>query len=212
MEYEEYEDFECKSCKKIVQNRGRYFRYCPFCGIEQNVAPEKPIKLENETETIVYEWLAKTLKIDDWLVSETVKNQMATVFLLIWPILETKIFNNDMSHTQIKNISDELKEKIDNNNLDAIAKHFYERYQDKNKYERLVSGHPWSKIEGILEKPYHKIYKENKISFMIFVVYRYRNNIFHGIKSIKEWGNFSEEIQLCIKFMVMLGNCMDEEE
>ncbi len=211
---EEVESFVCVSCGKEIKYPDYSFRYCPFCGKEQYVIPEreKDIVLDDDIEKMVYEWLAKTLKIDDWLVSETVKNQTATIFLLIWPILETKIFNNDMSHKQIIDISKEVRSEIPDVELDMIARHFYDRYQDHSKYRKLVAGRDWYKIERVLSKSYSRIYKDEKIALLIFVVYRYRNNIFHGIKSIKEWNKFSEEIQLCIKFMVMLGNCMKTQD
>lgn len=210
---EAIEGFKCAMCGRIVKDPEYNIRFCPFCGKEQYVIHEmdKEVALDEEIEQIVYEWLAKTLEIDGWLVSETVKNQMATVFLLIWPILETKVFNNDMSHRQITDISNLVKDELSDIELDMVSRHFYDRYQDKNKYRKLVAGRDWTKIERVLDKPYNRIYKDEKIALMIFVVYRYRNNIFHGIKSIKEWKNFSEEIQLCIRFMVMLGNCMKIE-
>ena len=211
---EEVEYFKCIDCGKTVSAPEYAIRYCPFCGKQQSVKyhGDEEVILNNDIEKMVYEWLSKTLDIDNWLVSETVKNQMATVYLLIWPILETKVFNNDMSHNQINIVSNSVRDVMPDVEIDDIAKHFYDRYQDIGKYRKLVAGRNWTKIDRILGKPFNRIYKDEKIAFLIFVVYRYRNNIFHGIKSIKEWNKFSIEIQLCIKFMIMLGNCIDSKE
>ena len=204
---EVYEDYICTSCQKTVKNIDGDYRYCPYCGMD--LISNGDLKLDLDVEDIVYEWLAKMLYIDTCLVSETMKNQMATVFLLIWPIIETKIFNSDMSHQQMKAVAQMVKDKIPDNELNVIFRHFHSRYQDKRKYTKLKQNRPWDKIDYILADPIERVNKYNKIVFMIFVVYRYRNNIFHGIKTIKEWSSFSEEIQLCIKFMILLGNSIE---
>lgn len=196
----------CKKCGEFFESDRNYI-FCPFCGKKQTDI--SGLCLDKQIEKQVYDWLSKVLQIDEWLVSETVNNQMATVFLLIWPIIELNLFNGDMSHSQMLAVAKEYKEKFPDDELDEIAKHFYCRYQDNNKYQKLVRGYNWRKIEILLTRPYDTIYKENKIAFMIFVVYRYRNNIFHGLKTIDQWNDFSDEIQLCIKFMILLGDCIN---
>lgn len=200
---------ECNVCHRIIEqpeNTNQYM-YCPYCGSQ--ISPmngRTRISLDEDIERIVYNWLSKTLSIDEWLVSETIRNQMATVFLLLWPILETQIFNGDMSHNQMKQVAGSAVGKIPRRELDEISQHFYERYQDRRMYNGLVQGRNWPKIERILDKPFIRVYENEKILLLIFVVYRYRNNIFHGIKTIRQWQNYSYEIQLCIRFMVLLGD------
>lgn len=206
-----YEDYICRNCKNVVENKDGNYRYCPYCGEDLLSRKEIQIKLDTDIEEVVYNWLSKMLRIDTWLVSETIKNQMATVFLLIWPILETKIFNSDMSHAQIKDVAESVKNEISSNDLEEIFLHFHDRFQSDEKYRKLKQDREWTKIDYILQDPPERVSKKNRIIFMIFVVYRYRNNIFHGIKSISQWSDFSKEIQLCIKFMILLGNSIEVE-
>lgn len=208
---EEYEPIICINCKKDLDlnNDPSDYRYCPYCGRKLfGEINATEIHLNKDIETTVYEWLAKTLSIDRWLVSETIRNQMATVFLLIWPILENKIFKNSMSHEQINRIAESILGKIPKRELDEISSHFHKRYQDRRKYLKLINEqrYNWGKIERIIEKPFYRVREDEKIVLMIFVTYRYRNNIFHGIKSIQQWNNFSNEIQQCIRFMLLLGD------
>ena len=196
--------YKCVHCNSIVYRPEPDRRFCSFCGREWE---KDSLTLNEEIEKEVYEWLSKELRIDNWLVSETVRNQLATVFLLIWPIIENRIFFRNVKQQKARDISERIKGNIDDNKLNPIVFHFYERYQDTNKYNKLVNGREWDGIKDILNTPFSMIGKADKIYFAIFVVYRYRNNIFHGLKSITEWNAYADEIQLCIEFMLMFGKC-----
>lgn len=209
---ETYENYICPNCNEHVKNIDGNYLFCPYCGTELRKKKSLEIKLDSEVETLVYEWLSKMLKIDPWLVSETVENQMATVFLLIWPILETKIFNSDMKYGQMIKVANQVSSKISYKSIDDIFLHFHERFQDEDKYRNLTNKHDWDRIEQILRESPDDVSKKRRITFLIYVVYRYRNNIFHGKKSLREWDRFSKEIQLCIKFMIILGNSIDLDE
>lgn len=81
--------YKCVHCNSLVYRPEPDRRFCSFCGREWET---DSLTLNEEIEKEVYEWLSKELKIDNWLVSETVRNQLATVFLLIWPIIEKNVF------------------------------------------------------------------------------------------------------------------------
>lgn len=207
-----YENYICNKCGNQVENVDGNYKFCPYCGEnlslnknKKNMKEEGPV-LDEEIERLVYDWLGRKLDIDTWLVSETVRNQMATVFLLIWPILEKEIFQNDMKKYHITSVANQYKDSIDESAMDEMFNHFHQRFQDPHKYNELKNRDQWDKIDKILQLPSSRVFKENKIIFLIYVVYRYRNNIFHGIKSINQWNDFAYEIHLCIKFMVLLGN------
>lgn len=42
---------------------------------------------------------------------------------------------------------------------------------------------------------------EDMVFFVAFVVYRYRNNMFHGNKGIHSWLQYGEQIRLCTEAM-----------
>lgn len=52
--------------------------------------------------------------------------------------------------------------------------------------------------------PYKKITSEDKLALMFYVVYRYRNNIFHENKGIMSWTQDTEQIEKCISFMIII--------
>ena len=210
-----FEDFYCKECGYKNKNTEDTIFFCPKCGaaegkkVSRNTAD---ISLNADLQTEVYKWLSKILSIDNWLVDETIKNQTATIFLLIWPIIETELFDNNLNKERIKEVAESVEGQISENDIDEIAGYFHDRYQDISLYRGLAQDRNWRVIENILEKSYWKVSKVEKLMFLIFVVYRYRNNIFHGIKSIKEWNKYSKEIELCIKFMLILGSVIKQKE
>ena len=217
---EEHAPFKCIFCaKEAPQDAYSVFSYCPFCGKNQ-VDINEPY-LKNGAEKQVYSWLSDKFDYSNELLSKTFKNEMATVFLFIWPIIELKLFHGVMSHSNIKEISYKCKNLIQDSKLDSVARHFFNRYKnDIKKYNELVNpktpsdqqqDHDWIKVRRLLSNSYDKLSKFEKLIFMIFVVYRYRNNIFHGTKSLHEWNNYSTEIQSCIEFMIMIGNCIEKE-
>ncbi len=72
--------------------------------------------------------------------------------------------------------------------MDAECKaaYFFYRYQDPEKYQRLTDSKRYESMEKVLAKNYEALTGEDKMVLMMTTVYRYRNNIFHGNKTIGE--------------------------
>ena len=62
------------------------------------------------------------------------------------------------------------------------------------------------KFYQILKKEFEKISAEEKIYFLVYIVYRYRNNMFHGTKGLESWIRYKSEIERCIDIMMKLSN------
>jgi len=67
------------------------------------------------------------------------------------------------------------------------------------------------KLKAILSKDFEVLSADEIAFFTIFVVYRYRNNIFHGNKGVASWLKFQDQIKLCIKVMQTLISFVVEE-
>lgn len=163
--------------------------------------------------TQINSWLARRLPTEGGTpsigqIDDLLKNEMATSFLLVWPIFEQKIFGGYLKHN--KNTDDVAKAaqkyskffpKID---ADDISEHFHDRYQDVSNYRHLRHNEDDPKIKAILDKPYLDLNNEEKMHLVLYVVYRYRNNIFHGNKGIFSWLQFTKQIEYCIQFMMKM--------
>ncbi len=56
----------------------------------------------------------------------------------------------------------------------------------------------------LLAKPFSDIRNEEIIYLLVFVIYRYRNNIFHGNKGVQSWLNYQEQIKHCTRVMQVM--------
>lgn len=45
---------------------------------------------------------------------------------------------------------------------------------------------------------------KSKLKLILFVVYRFRNNIFHGNKGVNSWIQYTEQIRHCVQVMKVL--------
>ena len=57
-------------------------------------------------------------------------------------------------------------------------------------------------MEAVLAKDYTQLNGTEKMILMMTTVFRYRNNIFHGMKAIVAWNEYSKEIAYCTEFMM----------
>jgi len=60
------------------------------------------------------------------------------------------------------------------------------------------------KFKKILTKDISNLKPDEVIFFLVLVVYRYRNNIFHGNKGVESWLQFKDQIEYCIRIMQIL--------
>lgn len=144
-------------------------------------------------------------------VSGMLTNAIATNFLLVWPIMEQKLFDGFLTKGQLEPKAAEWASSFPGLNMEQATRHFHNRYQDAEKYE-LLRKNPKSKnadkvekcqhMNDILEKSYTELANEEKLFILLYVTYRFRNNIFHGNKIIDNWAESEAEINYCIQFMM----------
>lgn len=150
---------------------------------------------------MVKEQLAQYFNTNVNEIHQLLKDELATSFLLIWPIFEQTYFDNFCKKDDIEEFSEKYGETFC---YDEMFQHFYSRYQNNDCYRNLVHQQNFPKFKEILNKSPNDITNNEKLLFITFVVYRYRNNIFHGNKGIKSWSKFKQQITYCIEFMTSM--------
>ena len=163
---------------------------------------------ENQFCVETIRWLAEHLGADASGIEAIFNESNAKLFMFIWPVFEKEVFDRDVKLGKIESKTSDYLVYLDISELEDISKRFYRRYfncsyyytnlinPDEKKYNKI--------IDGILRKGYNDIEPHEKLYFLFFVAYRYRNNIFHGNKDILNWDNNEEQIRDCITFMIKI--------
>lgn len=161
------------------------------------------------TESILI-WLAKHFETDKRLMQEALTDEKATSFLLVWPIMEQKLFNGFMRKGDIAAQATSLSNYYNEFDIKQMIRHFHERYQEKACYKHLKHKDNDARCDKIVAAQLSDLTQADELYFMLYVVYRYRNNIFHGNKGIKSWSQYSIQIDYCINFMMQIVDCFNK--
>jgi len=137
-------------------------------------------------------------------VQRLLNDDTALRFLIYWSWFESKCFDENM---QINKFRPFVNEVVVNKNFDPDAfkkagKYFHKRYQNSTRFRELFNNRP--EIPGfpdIINKKFEDIDNYDLLFMLVVVVYRYRNNIFHGSKGVESWLYYKEQIQLCNDIM-----------
>ena len=161
----------------------------------------------------VYRWLAHRLRGERNILRETLKNEKAVQYLLIWPIFEQKCFEGFMQKGKIPDFARKYQAIYAELNCDGYANYFHSRYQDKKLLRNLLySGKfedKFTEFENAISDSYSNLTDQQKLMILLYVSYRYRNNIFHGNKGIESWARYETQIEKCLHFMMSLIDCME---
>ncbi len=159
---------------------------------------------EGSANLRVLKWLAKQFKTREDDLSRTLRYENATVYLLIWPVMEQKLFSGFLTIDYFGPVSDMLKDYYEEMNVDHIVLAFYKHFQIKDNLKGIVNKKTPKRFLNILKAEFDDLSCEDRIFLMMFTVYRYRNNIFHGNKKIEEWPKYHKQINDCTEFMMRL--------
>lgn len=158
-------------------------------------------------------WLAKNLGTTIGNINDLYENPIGLDFLLIWTRFETINFQGFMKFNycdDINRITTRCNIKI-SEEIDEIFSKFFQRYQRERRllalcHKRINSclecrSCSYCKIRLILQK--QEPTDLEKVYFLVYVIYRYRNNMFHGNKGLDSWiTTYEEQINDCIKVMM----------
>jgi hypothetical protein len=152
-------------------------------------------------------WLACYLHQNEDEVEKLLKDKTATQFLITWSLLELNLFReNGVNFKEIRKFSAKYVDDM-NINIDEInefVNYFHNRYQCDKLYKNLMFENVCEEMDQLRKKDISCFSFSEKIYFSMGVVYRYRNNIFHGNKKVDSWLKYREFILKCIGVMQLL--------
>lgn len=150
-------------------------------------------------------WLACYLKQEEEEVRKLLQDETSTHFLIAWSLLEANCFNGKMRSNSIDEFADSKStDEFLLDRLDDFVVYFHNRYQNKRFYINLMHGANREKMDNLIKKFFSKFSSSEKIYFAMVVIYRYRNNIFHGNKGIDSWLQYKGCISKCTAMMQLL--------
>lgn len=131
-------------------------------------------------------------------------------FVLLWNLFEDLLCNNNANMNKIDNLIDRFIDILDENKYQEIYEYFHNRYKDDGtKFKALKLRRPHKNlVKKILDDEF--VDKNNKLKFIMAIIYRYRNNLFHGEKDMKKIKFQKENFEQTNKFlMYFIETCKD---
>lgn len=143
-------------------------------------------------------WLGELLGQDEVEICHLFRDQTALHFLIAWSLFESKCFSGFVRINQIEKFAKKLiSEGFDSTLVQDATNHFHARYKDSNLYQQLMHDQACPRMEAIVRKNIQSLNPEESLFLVALVVYRFRNNIFHGNKKVQSWLQYKEQIRLC---------------
>jgi hypothetical protein len=157
--------------------------------------------------------ISSHLNCEEGHIKTVLKHENAVIFFMLWASVESKHFLTRANFDLLKAFSKEHHESFYNLNIKSIEStfdYFFNRYQNDVLRQNLLNcnGRSNGKLDiffaETIAKPNTNEYE--KVLFILCVVFRFRNNIFHGVKEFKKWSDYSEPIGHCNAVLSQLLN------
>jgi len=151
-------------------------------------------------------WFAEYLQQDQLQIDRLLNDETATHFLIAWSLFESRCFEGFAKPEKFHAFASDVTENDAFQNEDFLesGKHFHSRYQDKHRYNNLMHRQSSPKLKDILSTQFESLSDYQIIFMLLFIVYRFRCNIFHGNKGVESWLKYKEQINLCLIVMQSL--------
>lgn len=143
-------------------------------------------------------WLATYLAADETEVRKLLNHELARYFLIVWSIYEAKCFGGYVKKSKLATFAEGKQDKLKDEFVDEQAHYFHKRYQCSKKRINLIHKNSDVCFNDIIDSDFGELTKSKKVYLLVFVTYRYRNNIFHGNKGVSSWIKYHEQIERCI--------------
>jgi len=148
-----------------------------------------------------HSWLGTLFGHSELQVRRLLDDEAALHFLMAWSLFESKCFGGFVRAAKIECYARLTSKSIAAATLPDAAEHFHARYQDSKLFENLMHEQRNERLSSLLKAHFANLTTEDRLFFLVFVIYRYRNNIFHGNKGVMSWLHYREQIQYCIAAM-----------
>ena len=152
------------------------------------------------------QWLADYLEQDQHKVEHLLSDKTVTRFLIAWSLLESRYFEGFGYDKILSEFATKVTEDdaFQDKDFLELERYFHGRYQNKCCYKNLMHKQSSEKLKGILSTKFDTLSDYQRIFMLLFVVYRFRCNIFHGNKGVGSWLKYKEQIGFCLRVMQSL--------
>ena len=155
----------------------------------------------------IIEWINEKIIINENDKIEIRDIDYIRDFTLLWNLYEALYSNGDYSLREALQDIKDKKDIFDEHVIEPIFVYYHERYQDTTRLERLSFRHSGAdqvakvKLDNMLQSiSGHS--KSDKLYFIMAIVYRYRNNLFHGQKQIVKIRYQEENFKYANQFLM----------
>ena len=131
-------------------------------------------------------------------------------FVVIWNLFEQKKMNRNASIFRVNSFVNSIG-NINNINIDEIFIYFKNRYTENNQTTELFNNLLWRPEENDIKTKTIKtlfdtarLNKKNQIKAVLSIIFRLRNNLFHGVKDIASIDEQRQTFELVNSFMLDL--------
>lgn len=147
-------------------------------------------------------WLADLLCQNEIEVRRLLGDSAALHFLITWSLFESKCFEGYVKIGDLGKYAERvIDEAYDPAIISEAAFHFHARYQDTEPYRNLMHQQSSVKMDNLIRDDLDSLRPQDKVFMVLLVVYRFRNNIFHGNKGVRSWLHYKPQIRLCTEAM-----------
>jgi len=151
-------------------------------------------------------WFAAYLGQQPFQVQRLLRNGMATRFLIAWSLFESKCFEGFVKIDRLSIFAKKVSEEksFARGEFEEAGRHFHDRYQNRDRLRHLLHGQKVNGLTEILGKQFEDLADDELLFMLLVVVYRFRNNIFHGNKGVDTWLQYRTQIEMCTNIMQYL--------
>ena len=157
-------------------------------------------------------WLSDRLGQRELDVQRLLRDETALQFLITWSIFESKCFSGFLRAKCLRTFSNRIcTEGFDETTVEVMVRHFHNRYKDKKMLKNLLHDEKtpvtvFADFERCLGSSAMTMQTSDQAFLAVFVVYRFRNNMFHGNKRVDSWLRYGEQISMCTSVMQIFVN------
>lgn len=179
------------------------------CLLEVSIKYEKELELElDNTEILTTKKLIKTLNCNEEVTTFRQKRSFIFNFAMIWNLFEDICMSKKAQISKVNNLVASLI-SVNNLEVDAIFDYFKDRYKVADNIYNIESL-SWRSNENtyrnfVIEKFRDtQCSHQNKIKAVLYIIFRLRNNLFHGEKDIAIINEQKQTFVLVNKFLMDL--------
>lgn len=155
----------------------------------------------------VSDWIQKNIRRSAQLESNTL--EAVSDFTLMWSIFEASEAYDENVVDQIRVLSKRVARDMPSDAIDSQLSYWSKRYIHENgeptEHFHYLYFRDASQIEKTLDVLKNKKTSfEDKIEVCLLIVYRYRNNLFHGIKDVTLLNSQVENLRNAIELLQII--------